>query len=233
MEIKFLGTGGAFDSEYGNSAALVRCNGKTFLIDCGFTTFATLKQFDLFGKIDFVLITHLHNDHTGSLVNTLLYYFLHVHRGEKMKVIYPTKKFKKQLSRFLSIALMNADDFVEWVPLKSVKEVQCIDTFGLHVEEYQTYSYIFREAKEVMVFSGDIGDGDFIFRKLKKKKIKSAIVFHELVFDPVPGHTLYSSLMSHQNEYRIYGYHCDPRKNKPDNTVPLVADHPEFLFPQK
>jgi len=230
MEIKFIGTGGAFESEYGNSSAMVTCNGKSFLIDCGFTVFDTLKKFDLFSTIDYILITHLHNDHTGSLVNTLLYYSLHIRKGEKMKIIYPTNKFRKQLSRSLAFALMNTDDFVEWIPIKEVNEVSFINTFGLHVEDYQTYGFIFREGHDALVYSGDIGDGDFVFQKLKKKKIKSATVFHELVFDPVPGHTHYSVLMKHQNGYQIYGYHCDPRKNKPDNTIPLVADHPEFML---
>src|SRR4030095_1587723 len=67
MLLQFLGTGGAFNPEYGNSAALIRCNGKSILIDCGFTVFAKLKEFNLFNQIDYILITHLHNDHTGSL----------------------------------------------------------------------------------------------------------------------------------------------------------------------
>jgi len=233
MQIHFLGTGGAFDPEYGNSAALVECNGKTFLIDCGFTVYATLKKFDLFNKIDFILLTHLHNDHTGSLVNALLDYNLHSSPGKKMKVVYPSKKFRKEVSRSLSFALVNTDDFVEWISIKEVEEVNAIDTFGLHVEDYQSWCYYFRERKEVLVYSGDIADGDFIFEKLKKKKIKNATVFHDIVFDKTPGHTYYPILMSHLQEQRIYGYHCDPRKNKSDNTVPLAADHPQFLLSAK
>lgn len=231
MQIQFLGTGGAFDPEYGNSAALVACSGKTFLIDCGFTVYATLKKFDLFNRIDYVLLTHLHNDHTGSLVNTALHYNLISNGGKKkIRIAYPTKKFKKQVNRMMDIALQHSDDFVEWVSLDEVPEVMVIDTHSRHVNQYQTWGYVFREGDEIIVYSGDIGDGDFIFRKLKKKKILNAIVFHELSLKEVPGHTIYKQLIPHLKEYKIYGYHCDPRNNKPDNPVPLVADHAKFLL---
>jgi hypothetical protein len=39
--------------------------------------------------------------------------------------------------------------------------------------------------------------------------------------------------MGHLDKYRIYGYHCDPKKNKPDNRVPLVIDQPEFLLEKR
>jgi ribonuclease BN (tRNA processing enzyme) len=100
-------------SEFGNSSALITCNGKTYLIDCGFTIYASLKKHDLFNKIDYVLLTHLHNDHTGSLVNTVLHYNLISHPGKKLKLVYPTKKFKKQINRMMDIALMDSDVFAE------------------------------------------------------------------------------------------------------------------------
>jgi ribonuclease BN (tRNA processing enzyme) len=230
MQIQFIGTGGAFDSQYGNSSALVRCNGKTFLIDCGFTIYARLKELDLFNEIDYILITHLHNDHTGSLINTLLYYNLKSNPGKKMKIIYPTNKFRKQLKGLIATAIMNTDKFVEWVPIEEMTEVHAIDTFGRHVKNYQTYGYYFKEADEVMVFSGDIGDGDFIFRQLKKQKIRDATVFHDIYFSEAKDHTPYTTLMQHMDKHRIYGYHCDPQKNPPDNTVPLVFHQAEFLF---
>jgi ribonuclease BN (tRNA processing enzyme) len=230
MEIRFLGTGGAFDPEFGNSSALVMCNGKTFLIDCGFTVYPVLKKYNLFSRIDYVLLTHLHNDHTGSLVNTVLHFNLISHPGQKLKIVFPTKKFRKQTKRLMDIALMNTDNFVDWIPMEEMKEVSVIDTHSRHVNEYQTWGYIFREGEEAVVYSGDIEDGDFIFKKMMKKKIDRATVFHELVFSEVPGHTHYTTLSKHLSEFRIYGYHCDPRNSPADNAVPLVANHPEFLL---
>ncbi len=230
MQIQFLGTGGAFSPEYGNSAALIRCNGKTILIDCGFTVFAKLKEFNLLKQIDYFLITHLHNDHTGSLVNAALYYSLIIDPGKKIRVIYPSKEFRKQLRSSMNYAMVDADQFIEWVSLKKVKGIYAIDTFGKHVKNYQTYGYYFREGEEVIAFSGDIGDANFIFKWLKKKKIAHATVFHEIIFNEESDHSYYRVLMEHLSEHTIYGYHCDPNKNPPDNRVPLVFDHPEFLM---
>ncbi len=39
MKIKFIGTGGAFEPRYGNSAALLEFQHKTILIDAGFTVY--------------------------------------------------------------------------------------------------------------------------------------------------------------------------------------------------
>ncbi|MBA3648847.1 MAG: ribonuclease Z [Chitinophagales bacterium] len=229
MKIQFLGTGGAFDPEYGNAAALVRSNGKAYLVDCGFTVYAKLKEHNLFNEIDYILLTHLHNDHTGSLANVLLHYNLISNPGEKMKIIYPAKKYRRQISDFLSVALIDTDKYVDWVSIKDTGNVQAIDTYGLHVKNYQTYGYYFREGNDVIAYSGDIGDGNFIFQKLKKNKITGAIVFHDITFDKDPCHTHYPVLMEHLEDHQIHGYHCNPEKNKIDNVIPLVADQPRFL----
>jgi ribonuclease BN (tRNA processing enzyme) len=228
MQIQFIGSGGAFDFAYGNSAALLRCQNQTFLIDCGFTVYTRLKERNHLSDIDYVLITHLHNDHAGSLPNTLLDYTFNINPGKKLKLIYPSKKFRKQISASLDYALVDADKFIDWVSIKDLDYLDTIDTYGKHVKNFQTYGYCFREGGETYVYSGDIGDGDYIFRKLKKKKVTGATVFHDITFSHSNEHTYYSTLMKHASDYKIFGYHCDPTKNKSDNLIPLVADQPEF-----
>ena len=71
MELKFLGTGGAFDWECGNSSALVSFKGETILIDCGCVVYQQLCRLNLIDKIDAILITHFHDDHVGSLSSIL------------------------------------------------------------------------------------------------------------------------------------------------------------------
>lgn len=71
--LTFLGRDSGF-GEKNNSAYFID-NNNLFLIDCGFTVFQDLiKTLDLskFSKIS-VIITHLHNDHAGSLSQLILY----------------------------------------------------------------------------------------------------------------------------------------------------------------
>jgi len=72
MKVKFLGTGGAFHPGCGSSSAILQF-GKTILIDCGNDVFTKLLKQELLKEIDYVFITHTHEDHISSL-STLIYY---------------------------------------------------------------------------------------------------------------------------------------------------------------
>lgn len=73
LDIKFLGIGGAFDIEEGESSAIFETKmGKKLLIDCGYTSYVYLKKNSLVDKIDRVFVTHTHSDHISGL-STLIY----------------------------------------------------------------------------------------------------------------------------------------------------------------
>lgn len=93
--LKFLGS----DSGFGinNNSAYIEEKGKLTIIDCGFTVFTQIKKkFDLnkYKEIN-VIITHLHNDHAGSLSQLILYsYFIF---NKKVNVISKCSKIKEYL----------------------------------------------------------------------------------------------------------------------------------------
>ena len=71
--LNFIGNDSGFGDK--NNSAYFEKNNELFIIDCGFTVFNEIK-----GKFDFekydninVIITHLHNDHAGSLSQFILY----------------------------------------------------------------------------------------------------------------------------------------------------------------
>src|SRR6202046_2482660 len=75
-ELVLLGTAGApmpVAGRAGISAALV-VDGRVFVIDCGRGSPSAFVDAGLdFRRLDAVLITHLHADHTGDLPGMLLY----------------------------------------------------------------------------------------------------------------------------------------------------------------
>lgn len=230
MEIKFIGVGGAFDSAYGNSSAIITVNGVKILVDCGHTVFPTLNINGLVSAPDYVLITHLHDDHVGGL-SSLLYYRYFSSGGQKTKILTPSPLFKDLLANFLSFAMLTPERFVEFIPIESINGVQAIDTYGLHLPEMPGFAYVFSDEADTFVYSGDIGDCNALFEKIEKKRIIPTKVFHELTFqEGIPPHTYYKDLFAYLNFYRIYGYHCDPQKNPMDNVVPLVYFCKEYLL---
>ena len=78
MQIKQIGNGGAFDYQSVNSAFLIENNDEYLLFDCGYSVYAELRRQDEAGDIDLkkltsIYISHMDDDHIGSL-KTLLYY---------------------------------------------------------------------------------------------------------------------------------------------------------------
>ena len=69
MELRFLGTGSAYNPLSKNTNAFLPLGNMLLLFDCGESTFETLyskgflEQYTLF----LVVITHFHSDHVGSL----------------------------------------------------------------------------------------------------------------------------------------------------------------------
>ncbi len=230
MQLKFLGTGGSFEPAYGNSAAILELNGTNILLDAGFTVYPQLAALGLWPLSRYILLTHLHNDHCGSLANILLHH-LFFGNGEKATILYPDEAFRQQIVTFLEIQLKEVDKYAVFNPLSAIPGISALNTYNRHSENFQTYSYIFEEAHERIVYSGDLRDCHYLFAHVATLPALPTLVYHDLTFNPEnKGHALYSDLMIYQNRYPIFGYHCDPTQNPPDNTIPLVYNQPGLLY---
>jgi len=228
MKVKFLGTGGACDPIYRNSAAYIQWRGKNVLIDCGHTVFPTLVKTGLVDKIDLVLITHLHDDHVGSLSTFFLYRHFHT-PGNKPKLLY-VKDFFKSIHDMLVCSMIKPGKYVDFEPLSKYNGITVVDTFGLHVPDYQTYGYILQELDKVVAYSGDLADPNKLFNHLDEQQLKDVTVFHDISFEKEnKAHAYYKDVAKHLDRYNIYGYHCDPEKNQKDNEISLVYNEDELL----
>ncbi|WP_379153311.1 MBL fold metallo-hydrolase [Paenibacillus sp. sgz5001063] len=86
MNLQMLGTGDAFSKNYYNNNALLQVNDYTLLIDCGVTAPKAMKALGKsFCEVNETLITHIHGDHIGGLVE--LAHTLYRESHGKMKLL--------------------------------------------------------------------------------------------------------------------------------------------------
>jgi ribonuclease BN (tRNA processing enzyme) len=230
MKINFLGTGGVFDYEYGSSSALVNNDGQTFLIDCGPSVYPTLCEHKLINSIDYILLTHLHGDHVGSLSQLILHLNLHGIPQKKAVILYPTNAFLDEIRRFLVFWLIEPSQFIDFLPLASARGVNSLNTTNKHAVGMQSYAYYFTNASNLLYYSGDLGDVNVTATFLKQRNERHITVYHEMHHLKGSAHVHYQELMEKLGNYDVYGYHCNPNKIPQDNTIPLVANQPNLLL---
>lgn len=98
MNLRFFGKGAAFCPSFGNCNAYFEKDGDLFFLDFGESTFEkAVRLLDLttYGHI-YVLITHLHADHVGSLASLISYTACVLNR--KVMVIHPEETILQLLS---------------------------------------------------------------------------------------------------------------------------------------
>ncbi len=91
---KILGDGSAFNIGRGNNSAYFIKNNEMFLIDCGNDVFSKVLFYKLFEKHKIIklhiFISHLHNDHIGSLASMI--FFWYYHKNDKVNVYHLNTK---------------------------------------------------------------------------------------------------------------------------------------------
>ncbi|HYG40283.1 MAG TPA: MBL fold metallo-hydrolase [Cytophagales bacterium] len=229
MEIKFIGVGGAFDTNYINSSAIVTLNGKRYLVDCGHSVFPQLVQKGVADKIDAVIITHLHDDHIGSL-SSFAFYTYHM-LGRKLKILLPDHTtFKEKFFQLVSLTMVRYQNYLDFVAIDK-SEIEPIETTNLHSQGMETFSFLFYEGNQMIAYSGDLGHPDFLFQEIGKRNINTSTltIFHDTSFYRNTAHAYYQDLMKWKDQFNIYSYHCNPEQNPSDNMLPLVFNSPYFL----
>lgn len=231
MKIQFVGTGGAFDIDQGNSAALIDFQHKTILVDCGYTVYPKLRQLNLVETIDAVLVTHLHDDHVGSL--TTLIFHLYFLCNRKTTVLVPDKKMQMILDNFFKNAMITPGTFVEYAELSSLTGAEYWDTFGEHLPGMQTYGYYFQEDDSALAYSGDIGTTSIVESLAASRTDipEKLTVFHDTsFFNYVAAHTYYKQLENYLAHLQIIGYHHNPAIKPEDCRLPLVHQFSGYLL---
>ena len=97
MELRFFGTGSAYNPLCKNTNAFLPLGDMLLLFDCGESTFETLyaQGFLMQYSCFLVAITHFHSDHVGSLGSFISY--CHCQLKKKVYLVYPNSDISKFL----------------------------------------------------------------------------------------------------------------------------------------
>lgn len=152
MVLNFLGCGSAFNPGLGNTSAYFVAEHSLFLMDAGESVFKKLFEQGLLTEYNeiFILITHAHADHVGSLASIISYtYFV---LGKRVTVIHPNNTISGLLER-LGIC-REAYGYVE-EPEISAKGVTIQAIPVKHAENMECFGYLIQNRDERIFYSGD------------------------------------------------------------------------------
>ena len=171
-DLLFLGIGSAFNPVMGNTSACFVLDEKFFLLDCGETVFERLwyRPEIRTCKDIYVAITHLHNDHAGSLAALASACFYEM--GKKINIIHPNQT----IIELLSLMGISQKEYLYHSEMPDM-DVSFQAVLTEHVSNMKSYGYIIKTKKWSFYFSGDArsipgnvltqfhnGDIEFIFQ---------------------------------------------------------------------
>ncbi|HHV28625.1 MBL fold metallo-hydrolase [Acetivibrio mesophilus] len=172
--INFLGIGSAFNTQLGNNSAYIKKDKCFILFDCGSTVFGRLRSLNLIDDVSelYIIITHTHPDHIGSLGE--LVFYSHYIRNIKPKILFPEKNFidtilgsmgvKSDYYEVLSSqnTIINNNDFCMEISFHKCTHVDLIPSYG----------FIFKFDGSTLYYSGDSNSIDnFVLEGLEKGTI--------------------------------------------------------------
>ena len=185
MELNFTGKGSAFYPPFKNTGAYMLSGKALYLIDCGETMFDVLyHKLDLASIEDvYVILTHMHADHVGSL-GTLISYFYCL--------------FNKAIHETLP---------------ENPAGLTAVPVEVKHALDMKCYGYVLSDGTETIYYSGDSSElpEDIRTRFLAGEigRIYHDTSTHDL---PNPSHCYYGKMekwIPREERHRVYCMHLD------------------------
>lgn len=165
MTLTFLGRGCSNNIYQGNNSAYFIENDEMFLIDCGESVFAKLKEHNLLENLKTVnlLITHTHSDHVGSLGTLILYCYFNI--KVKVNIILPRNALHKEDIKNLARIFGCTEEMYDIIDeeeydnkYKTFTKIRYERTN--HVLQICSYGILFETSDGLVYYSGDTKEID-------------------------------------------------------------------------
>ena len=143
--LKFLGRGSGFSTS--DNSAYIEYDDSLILIDCGNTVFNVLRERVDLSKYDsiYIIITHLHPDHAGSLGQLIMYlgYVL----SKKPIIVSECEKMQDYLN------IIGVDRSLYNLNSRAISGLKFIKT--QHTSLIDAYGFVFEYKGKKIVYTGD------------------------------------------------------------------------------
>ena len=189
MELKFFGSGAAFYPILGNTNAWFTADNDLYFLDFGESAFEkAVRMLDLksYRRI-FVLLTHLHADHAGSLASLCSY--THLVLGLTIYVVHPVDTVTKLL-RLEGIG----DDLYRYLPALPEDCTVTAEACPVqHAADMQCFGYILHTHDDAVYFSGDAAElPEKVLNLFLSRKIRR--LYHDTASHDSQAHCWYKRL---------------------------------------
>lgn len=151
LDLRFWGKGAAFYPLFGNTNAYFEADGDLYFIDFGESTFEKVFRAVDFSRYRdvYVLLTHLHADHSGSLASLISYAYCVL--SIKVKVIHPVSS----VNDLLEIQGISADFYEYRKTLPEGLSVSARPVEVPHAPNMRCFGYVIKCGEDSLYYSGD------------------------------------------------------------------------------
>ncbi len=156
--ISFIGIGSAFNTQLGNTSAFIKKKDSLLLIDSGGTVFHRLRELNILEGLKkiYIIITHTHPDHVGSLGEVIFYsYYILRH---KPTIFFPNEELMKSFLTSIGVSqemyLLESSSKVGFAD-ENLGEISVEFLPVSHVKTIPAYGFVMRQIEGVFYYSGD------------------------------------------------------------------------------
>lgn len=169
MDLKFTGRGAAFNVLEGNTNAYFVENDKMFMIDCGETMFEAISKRGVLQGVKevYVVVSHTHSDHCGSLGSFGLYCQFVLQ--SKLKIVVPHNEVYNEDLRKLMTIFGNTENAFELIYEEELDgKFKAFDSVRYELTKHDhmltCYSFVFETHKGGLFYSADTSTVDNYLR---------------------------------------------------------------------